>query len=92
MKSPLTLTRGASTTLVWRLDGVLADHGELVEQDRRERRVDVNDGVVFVLSAVVGGAGQRLSADALVLPGPLFVAVLRVGGVLIAELVSERER
>src|SRR4051794_23417018 len=59
--------------------GVFADDGELIEQYWRERRVQVHDRVVFVPQAVVGGAGECLAADTLVLSSPLFVAVLRVG-------------
>ena len=36
---------------------------------------------------VVTGGGQRLAADALVLAGPILIAVLHVGGVLVAELM-----
>ena len=86
-KSPETVTCGASATLLLRAEVVLADDGDLVEQDGGERGVKVGDEVVFAVLVVVAGRGQRLIADALVLAGPVLIAVLHVAGMAVAELV-----
>ena len=66
---------------------VLADDGDLVEQHGGKRRVDVQLQVVFVVLVVESRRGHGLAADALVLAGPVLVAVLGIGGVAFAELV-----
>ena len=49
----------------------------------------MNDSVVLMPETVECSGGQRLTADALVFARPVFVGVLDVRGVLIAELVSQ---
>ncbi len=91
VKSPVTETRGASTAFTLWFESVLADQGELIQQHGRQGGVDVQIYVVFVVLAVVASGCQRLSAHALVLSGPVLVAVLRISGVAIVELARRAQ-
>ena len=55
--------------------------------DQVIRRIEVHRQIVFVIAIIEPGRGHGLPADALVLPGPVLIAVLRVGRVAVAELV-----
>ena len=68
---------------------VFPNHRNLVQQYRRERRVQVNLEVVFVVAIVEAGRRQRLPAHSLILAGPVFIAVLGIGGMVLAELVRD---
>ncbi len=70
---------------------MLADDGELVQQDGGEGGVDVGDRIVFAVLLVVAGRGEGLAAYALVLAGPVLIAVLHVAGVAVAELMRGAE-
>ncbi len=66
---------------------VLAHDRNLVEHHGRQGRIHVGHEVVFVEFIVVACSGQRLSAHALVLAGPVLVAVLHISRVPVAKLV-----
>ena len=87
VKSPGQLMRGASAAFTLRLKSCSPTRENWLSSVGGERGVDVHVQIVFVVLVVVAGGGQRLSADALVLPGPVLIAVLGVGGVMLAELM-----
>ena len=87
VKSPVTQTRGASAAFELRLKSCSPTREIWLSETAESAESTCTDEVVFAVFVVVAGGGQRLAADALVLPGPILIAVLRVGGVLVAELV-----
>ena len=87
MKSPATLMRGASATLLLRLKSCSPTTENWFSSTAESVESSVRDQVVFAVLVVSAGRGQRLPAHALVLPGPVLVAVLHVAGVAFAELV-----
>ena len=89
LKSPATLTRGASAAFRLRLKSCSPTTENWLMSEGGERGIGVHHDVVFAVLVVVAGGGEGLAADALVLPGPILdscTARRRSG--LAAELVG----